>query len=132
MADSIEESVHRRAGRAGCMLNLGLALKEDAPDLRNSKVADLVAELAARRHEVTVHAPCADASEAEHEYGLILKRGALSRRYDMVVLAGPYPDYVEMDRAAVEQLVQDGRLFANLKNAFGGDGVVPTVATWTL
>ena len=53
------------------ILVLGLTFKEDVPDLRNSKVADLVAALAAQA-DVTVHDPFADAGEAEHEYGLTL------------------------------------------------------------
>ena len=51
---------------------LGLTFKENVPDLRNSKVADVIAELQTLGHQVAVHDPHADAAEALHEYGLHL------------------------------------------------------------
>lgn len=58
----------------GCKVNvLGLTFKENCPDLRNSKVADLIAELQDYGIEVHVHDPLADAEEALHEYGIKLE-----------------------------------------------------------
>ncbi len=57
----------------GCKVNvLGLTFKENCPDLRNSKVADLIAELQDYGVEVHVYDPLADADEAMHEYGIKL------------------------------------------------------------
>ena len=64
-----------RAGRAvrGAKVNvLGLTFKENCPDLRNSKVADVVTELQRLGCEVFVHDPLADADEAQREYGIRL------------------------------------------------------------
>ena len=64
-----------RAGRAvrGAKINvLGLTFKENCPDLRNSKVADVVTELQRLGCEVFVHDPLADADEAQREYGVRL------------------------------------------------------------
>lgn len=132
MADRVADSIHRRAGKPGRALVLGLTFKEDVPDLRNSKVADLVTSLVRRGHDVTVHDPHADAEEAMHEYGLTLDPHALERRYDLVVLAVPHRDYLAGGRAAIEALVADGGLFADLKNAFGAERGAATVAGWTL
>jgi UDP-N-acetyl-D-galactosamine dehydrogenase len=132
MADWIADSIHQRAGKPGSALVLGLTFKENVPDLRNSKVADLIEGLTRRGHDVTVHDPFADKDEARHEYGVTLNPSAFERRYDLVVVAVPHRDYVDRGRASVEQLVADGGLLADLKNAFGGDDAQPTVATWTL
>jgi UDP-N-acetyl-D-galactosamine dehydrogenase len=132
MADRVADSIHRRAGKGGTALVLGLTFKENVPDLRNSKVADLIVSLEKRGHTVTVHDPFADAAEAEHEYGLTLDTGALDRTYDLVVLAVPHRAYIDMGRGAVERMVAAGGLLADLKNAFGADAATPTVATWTL
>jgi UDP-N-acetyl-D-galactosamine dehydrogenase len=51
---------------------LGLTFKEDCPDLRNSKVVDIIRELNGYGLEVYVHDPVADPGEAKHEYGLEL------------------------------------------------------------
>lgn len=97
------------------ILVLGLTFKEDVPDLRNSKVADLVAALAPDA-KVTVHDPLADAAEAAHEYGITLDAKALDRQYDLVVLAVPHANY--KDRAAVlgDLVAPEGRFF-DLKRA---------------
>ena len=131
MAEWTAQAIHARAGRAGTALMLGLTFKENVPDLRNSKVADLIAALAARGHEVTVHDPLADPAEAQHEYGLTLDPGALERSYDLVVLAVPHARYVELGRGGVERLVAPGGVLADLKNSLGRE-TPPTVATWTL
>ena len=132
MADWVADAIHARAGRTGSALVLGLTFKENVPDLRNSKVAELIAGLARRGHEVTVHDPLADPAEAGHEYALTLDAGALDRTYDLVVLAVPHARYLELGRAGIERLVAPGGLFADLKNAFGRGGPAPAVATWTL
>jgi UDP-N-acetyl-D-galactosamine dehydrogenase len=131
MADWVAEAIHRRAGKAGSALVMGLTFKENVPDLRNSKVADLVGALARLGHDVAVHDPLADATEADHEYGLTLAGDALDGQYDLVVLAVPHAAYLDRGRAAIEKLVAPGGLLADLKNALAGDGT-RAVATWTL
>ena len=97
MAGWVARELHAaRGGKAGSVLMLGLTFKENIPDLRNSKVADLVSELGRLGHGVTVHDPHADAEEAMHEYGIPVVADALERSYDMVVLAVPHQDYVAL------------------------------------
>lgn len=126
MAEWVAESLHRAAGeRAGSTLVLGLTFKEDVPDLRNSKVADLIAALGARGHHVTVHDPHADAAEARHEYGLELDADALDRQYDLVLLAVPHREYLERGTAGLRRCVAAGGLLADMKGTLED-------ADWTL
>ena len=108
------------------MLVLGLTFKENIPDLRNSKVADLVCTLGRLGHAVTVHDPEADPAEALHEYGIPLAPDALERRYDMVVLAVPHRAYLDMGGKALRRLVANGGTLADLKGELGVE------ADWTL
>jgi UDP-N-acetyl-D-galactosamine dehydrogenase len=108
------------------VLVLGLTFKEDVPDLRNSKVADLVGALAAMGHEVTVHDPHADAAEARHEYDIDLPADALERTYDLVLLAVPHAEYLAMGADALRARVAPGGTLADLKGVLGG------AADWTL
>ena len=127
MAEFVAERLHKaRGGKAGSALVLGLTFKEDVPDLRNSKVADLVAALDRLGHDVTVHDPLASASEAEHEYGLTLDADALDRRYDCVLLAVPHRIYRDMGSEALRTLLAEGGTLADLK------GVLGEQADWTL
>lgn len=120
MADWMAERIHaRRDGRPGTALVLGLAFKPDVPDLRNSKVADLIRGLERLGHHVTVHDPMVDAAEARHEYGLELSPDALDGRYDLVVLAVPHRAL--LDRIGdVTAAVAPGGLFADVKGTAAG------------
>src|SRR4051794_34228214 len=68
----IADRLHERRGAAGTALVMGLTFKENVPDLRNSKVVDLVRRLESHGHQVTIHDPLADSAEARDEYGLDL------------------------------------------------------------
>ena len=127
MAGWVGRQLHGvRGTKPGSVLLLGLTFKENVPDLRNSKVADLAATLGQLGHAVTVHDPHADAAEADHEYSIALVADALERRYDLVVLAVPHREYLAMGGQALRKLVADGGTLADLKGELGKD------ADWTL
>ncbi|MEJ5977735.1 nucleotide sugar dehydrogenase [Novosphingobium sp. PS1R-30] len=127
MAGWVGKQLHAaRDGKPGSVLVLGLTFKENIPDLRNSKVADLVCTLGRLGHGVTVHDPEADPAEALHEYGIPLVGDALSRQYDMVVLAVPHRAYLDMGGKALRKLLAKGGTLADLKGELGA------AADWTL
>jgi len=127
MAEWVAEQLHAARGRRpGNALVLGLTFKEDVPDLRNSKVADLIAALSAKGHEVTVHDPHADADEALHEYRLTLDRRAFEQEYDLVLLAVSHQEYVALGAKNLRALLAQGGTLADLKGVLGG------AADWTL
>jgi UDP-N-acetyl-D-galactosamine dehydrogenase len=128
----VADELHaRRGGRAGTALVLGLTFKENVPDLRNSKVIDLIRRLEALGHKATVHDPHADPAEARSEYGLELPADALDARYDLVVAAVPHAAYAALADERLAGLVAQGGLFADLKNLFAGRPL-PGVERWSL
>ena len=127
MAAWVAGQLHEARGqKPGSVLVLGLTFKEDVPDLRNSKVADLIAALKAHGHAVEVHDPHADAAEALHEYGLDVAGGAPSGSHDLVLLAVPHREYLALGAPALRALVAEGGTLADLKGALDG------AADWTL
>ncbi len=81
---------------------LGLTFKEDCPDLRNSKVIDVIRELEDFGCEVTVHDPLADAAEAQREYGVALTTwDALPQQADALVVAVAHQAYRTLPAAAL-------------------------------
>ncbi|WP_242417614.1 nucleotide sugar dehydrogenase [Sphingomonas panni] len=131
MADWAGDVIHAAAGgKAGKALVLGLTFKEDVPDIRNSKVADLVARLSHLGHDVTVHDPHADAAETAHEYGLTLDGAALDRQYALVVLAVPHQVYRNMGVDRLGALVTEGGTFADFKNCFPNTAMPSHIANY--
>lgn len=100
-------------------LVLGLTFKENLPDLRNSKVVDLVRGLTRRGHQVAVHDPWADADEARRLYGveLLAPREPLppGDGYDCVVGAVAHDRYRALSAAEAARLVRPGGLIADIK-----------------
>ena len=87
---------------------LGLTFKENVPDLRNSRVVDIVRELAAFGVAVVVADPHADAAEARHEYGIDLVPADRLPPADAVILAVPHAAYVAGGWPLVTGLLKDG------------------------
>jgi UDP-N-acetyl-D-galactosamine dehydrogenase len=98
------------------VLVLGLTFKENVPDLRNTKVVDIVEKLAARGHRIEVHDPLADADEARQRYGLEL-RASLdgAEPYDCLIGAVPHRAYAAFTAATFGGLVRPGGLVADIK-----------------
>ena len=110
---------------------LGLTFKENVPDLRNSKVPDIVTEFREFGIEPLIHDPHANAQEAEHEYGLTLHDEAELRNLDLLVLAVNHAHYLEDPRGLVARLKPDGVLL-DVKSALDPAEVPDEIAYWSL
>lgn len=121
MAEWVAGELHTaRGGKGGSALVLGLTFKENIPDLRNSKVADLAAALGKLGHSVTIHDPMADPGEARHEYGVELAAELPAGPFDLVLLAVPHGDYLALGLDALRARLAPGGTLADLKGVFGG------------
>lgn len=132
IADEVHGRLRRQPGKQCEILVLGLTFKEDVPDLRNSKVADVIRRLEWLGHKVIVHDPLADPAEAEHEYGIRLDGEALDRRYDAVVAAVPHQEYRAMGLDRMAALVGEGGLVADIKGMWRNEQPPATIQRWTL
>ncbi len=132
MGSWVADQLHARRRRPGSALVMGLAFKENVPDLRNSRVIDVIRRLQALGHAITVHDPLADPAEARHEYGVELTTGGLHGQYDMVVVAVPHAAYGSLTDEQIGALVAEGGLLADLKNLFSSRALPPGVDRWTL
>ena len=98
---------------------LGLTFKEDCPDLRNSKVADLVRELQSFGCDVSVNDPIAEAPEAIHEYGITLTPwDQLPDQADAIVAAVSHKQYKAMSLAELTAKLKAGGAFTDVKSAY--------------
>tara|TARA_R110002074_G_scaffold14788_1_gene51034 strand:+ start:138751 stop:140034 length:1284 start_codon:yes stop_codon:yes gene_type:complete len=112
--------------KGGNVLVLGITFKENCPDIRNSKVIDVVNELERYNLQVTIHDPWANTDEVQHEFGKVLVNDVsdLENNYDAIILAVAHKAFKDMDvkglsapnsvifdvKAFLDSAIIDGRL----------------------
>ena len=133
MGPWIAETVGNLLAAKSRVLVLGLTFKENVPDLRNSKVVDVIRGLRERGHQVDVHDPYADPAEAEHEYGetLIPSLDGLGG-YDCIVGAVPHAPYLAFTDESFETLLKPGGLVADVKALWRGKTISSDFRLWRL
>ncbi|MCB2148512.1 MAG: nucleotide sugar dehydrogenase [Deltaproteobacteria bacterium] len=113
---------------------LGITFKEDVPDLRNTRVVDIIAELADYGIDVQVHDPLADPDEAKAYYGVDLKTLDQLKGVDALVVAVSHKPYKDMGLASLAGLCGGSRaVVVDVKSAFGpGDAGKVDINYWRL
>ena len=96
------------------VLVMGLTFKENCPDLRNTKVIDIVKELKEFNINVDITDPWCSNEEAKHEYGLELTKAKLGY-YDAIIIAVSHNEFVEMGAEAIHALGNDNHVLYDLK-----------------
>lgn len=135
VADQIAEQLGSAmpAGVAARVLVLGLTFKENVPDLRNSKVANLVERLKGHGHRVDVHDPHADPAEALEHYGIALRPTLdVTEPYDCLVGAVPHASYRVIQGEGLAKLVHPGGLVADIKGMWRDLDLSGRYRTWSL
>ena len=98
---------------------LGLTFKENCPDIRNSKVVDLIRELESWNVTVSVSDPWADPDEVMHEYGLTMVDAALLEGLSAVIVAVGHDEFREMDVSEFRTFcAADRAVFGDLKSIY--------------
>ena len=97
------------------ILVMGLAFKENCPDLRNTRVVDIVAELQDYNCEVDVYDPWASAEEARHEYGITPVVRPQPGTYDGIIVAVAHHQFKSMGAAAIRALGKPNHVLYDLK-----------------
>ncbi|WP_420606032.1 nucleotide sugar dehydrogenase [Novosphingopyxis sp.] len=125
MAGWLAGEIHKaRKSTAGSILLLGLTFKENVPDIRNSKVVDLVKALEHLGHHVTVHDPLADPKETLKEYSINLENEALSGRYDCVIGAVSHESYRSLSSGDLADLLLPGGSVVDLKRIWNAENLL--------
>ena len=103
------------------VLVMGLTFKENCPDLRNTRVIDMVAELRDYNCVVDVFDPWADAAEAQREYGISLVAQPQAGAYDAIILAVAHHQFKDMGQAAIRKLGSATHVLYDLKYLLPAD-----------
>jgi UDP-N-acetyl-D-galactosamine dehydrogenase len=120
----IKLMTQRRIHAVGAnILVLGLAFKENCPDLRNTRVVDVVGEFRSYHANVDVYDPWVSAEEARHEYGLDLVTELTPGKYDAVILAVAHDQFVELGADGIRALGKPGCVVFDVKQKLPRDKV---------
>ncbi|NOS78361.1 MAG: nucleotide sugar dehydrogenase [Nitrospira sp.] len=113
---------------------LGLTFKENVPDLRNSKVPDIINELREYGVQVVVHDPIAESEEAVHEYGITLVDLKQIKDVDGVILAVAHRSFLEMGLSELLKPLRDLKsgVLIDVKSIFDPSKVPSSIKYWRL
>ncbi len=105
------------------ILVMGLAFKENCPDLRNTRVTDIIEELKLCNARVDVHDPWVDREHAEHEFGITPIERLDKGRYDAIILAVAHDQFRDMGIDAIRALARPYSVIFDIKYLFPADSV---------
>ncbi len=98
------------------LLMLGITFKENCPDVRNTKIVDVIAALAEYGITITIYDSWANPEEVKHEYGLVTTDELPSQKFDAVVLGVAHKEFLQLDLASLQN---DTSLLYDVKGIFG-------------
>ena len=129
MGTFVAESVVKMMTQRKChvvdsnILIMGLTFKENCPDLRNTRVIDIINELRHYNANVHVFDPWADPAEAEHEYGFSLIAKPLPQSYDAIILCVGHNQFREMGAEAIRALGKTNHILFDVKHVLPRESV---------
>ncbi len=99
------------------ILIMGLTFKENCPDLRNTRVVDIISEFEAYHTQVDIYDPWVDAKEARHEYGLDVITEPDTNKYDAIILAVGHKQFVDMGVDKIRRFGKADNILYDVKYA---------------
>jgi UDP-N-acetyl-D-galactosamine dehydrogenase len=125
----VEANVTIKKARVGI---LGLTFKENVPDLRNSRIPDIIHELRQFGIDPLVHDSLAENSHAVHEYGIQLSDWKELTYLDALILAVPHQEYLEMPAERLFAHIRPGGIFMDIKSIFEPGDIPTNINYWSL
>ena len=118
----VKAMIKRRIHAEGAkVLIMGLTFKENCPDLRNTKVVDIINELREYNIEVDVYDPWISTEEAQHEYAITPVTNPKSNNYDAVILAVAHNQFRDLGIEGIKQFTKDDAVIYDLKYILPND-----------
>lgn len=105
------------------VLILGLAFKENCPDLRNTRVVDLINEFEDYHAQVDVYDPWVDAAEAKHEYGIELVSQPEANSYDAIIIAVSHDEFKKLGAEGIRAFGKADHILYDVKYLLSKDQV---------
>ena len=108
----LKKSIHITKAR---ILIMGLTFKENCPDIRNTRVVDIINEFKTYGAQVDVYDPWVDPKETEHEYGITPINNLIENQYDAILLAVKHDQFTHMGVDAIRALGKENHVLYDIK-----------------
>lgn len=116
----LERKIHVNGSR---VLVMGITFKENCPDIRNTRVVDIVRELTAMNIQVDIYDPWANPEHVAHEYGLKLTDKPAAGQYDAAIIAVAHKDFKALGAETIRNYCQPDHVLYDVKYTFAADEV---------
>ena len=125
VSSQIVKMITRKGGclKGARVLILGLSFKENCPDIRNTRVVDIIDEMASYGATVDVHDPWVDMEQAKEEYGIKLTTELEKGKYDAVVLAVAHREFCDFGARYLRSLCKPNGVLYDVKSVLDSDAV---------
>lgn len=100
------------------ILVLGITFKENCPDIRNTRVVDIIAELKKYHIDIDIYDPNADSVEVSHEYGLDMIEIVETNKYDGILIAVKHAAFEQLGAEKIRSYGKENHILFDLKNLF--------------
>jgi UDP-N-acetyl-D-glucosamine/UDP-N-acetyl-D-galactosamine dehydrogenase len=98
------------------LLMLGITFKENCPDVRNTKIVDVISALKEYGINITIYDPWASIEEVKHEYGLVTSKKNPAEKFDAIVLGVAHTEYVNIN---FDNYLKTNSIIYDVKNILG-------------
>ena len=116
VSELVKKMLKQKIDVAGAnVLVMGVAFKENCPDIRNTKAVDIISELQEYDVNVDIYDPWVDAAEADKEYGITLVSQPESQAYDAIVIAVGHKEFKSLGAQGIKSLTKDNHIIYDLK-----------------
>lgn len=117
VAELVKGMLNKRIQVNGAkVLVLGLTFKENCPDIRNTKIVDIISELKGYNINVDITDPWCSVEEVEHEYGLSLIEKPAQDNYDAIIIAVAHSQFKELGAENIRKLGKENHVLYDLKH----------------
>jgi len=125
VSSQIVKMITRKGGclKGARVLILGLSFKENCPDIRNTRVVDIIDEMSSYGAIVDVHDPWVDMEQAKEEYGIKLTTELEKGKYDAVVLAVAHREFRDLGARYLRSLCKPNGVLYDVKSVLDSDSV---------
>lgn len=103
------------------ILIMGLTFKENCPDIRNSKIVDLISSFPSNNYNLDIYDPWVDPIEAKKHYDLVLIKELKNKKYDGIILAVGHEIFLDFGLDNIKNLGKEGAKFFDLKSIFAAN-----------